>query len=137
MNKSFLKLLLSLCVLLSSVYSPLFANNDLGQNSLQKTGQQFSVAVNTTNQQHKADITGALEQNSKILEIDVAEIKEEESKTNFIKSSFFTTYITTAFYLLSLLYFYSYLKNSKNLQGLFTFLPTANRRFVLYQVFRL
>tara|TARA_R110002051_G_scaffold71624_5_gene129440 strand:+ start:81097 stop:81510 length:414 start_codon:yes stop_codon:yes gene_type:complete len=137
MKKSLLKFLLSLCILLSSVYSPLFANNDLGDIILQNTGQSFSLAVNTTHEHHKATITGTLEQNSKVLEINAAEIKEEESKNNYLKGSFFTTYITTAFYLLSLLYLFSYLKNSNTLQGLFTFLPTAGRRFVLYQVFRL
>ena len=137
MNKSFLKFLLTICVLLSSVYSPLFANNDIGDYILQNNGQPFAIATDTGNQQLSAKITGTLEQNNKVLELEADEIKEEENKNNFIKSSFYTTYVTTTFYLLSLLYLFSYLKNSANLQGLFIFLPTANRRFVLYQVFRL
>ena len=106
MKKSLLKFLLSLCILLSSVYSPLFANNDLGDIILQNSGQSFSLVVNTTHEQLKATITGTLEQNSKVLEINAAEIKEEENKNNYLKGSFFTTYITTGFYLLSLLYLF-------------------------------
>ena len=142
MKKSFLKFLLSIGILLSSVYSPLFANINLGEISLHGTEQQFAVLTpsNVLNSVHNqnATIKSSLDNVYKALEIDATEIEEEEeSEHSFIKKGGEFYYTSTTFYLLSLLFLFSFFTNNNRFQRLFTHFSYVNRRFVLFQVFRL
>jgi hypothetical protein len=138
MKKSLLKFLLSICILLSSICSPLFANFNIENTSLNTIAYQNTLSTNTdlTSNVHNqnAIISGASDKVGKILEIDAAEIEEEESENTFFKKGEKVYYTSASFYILFL---FSYLKNSTKLQMLFTIYPLVNRRFVLYQVFRL
>jgi len=140
MKKSFLKFLLSFCILLSSICSPLFANLNIGDTSFYTLDQQFTNSAHSNLeigfQNQNAIIKGSLDEIDKILEIDATEI-EEESENSFFKNDEELNYTSASLYLLSLLFLFSYLKNSNTLQRLFVFFPLFNRRFVLYQVFRL
>ena len=141
MKKSFLKFLLSICILLSSVYNPLFANINSGEISLHSTEQQFAISThsNLVNsvQNQNATIKGSLDNVDKVLEIDATEIEEEESEHSFIKKRGEFYYTSTTFYLLSLLFLFSFFTNNNRFQRLFTHFSYINRRFVLFQVFRL
>lgn len=142
MKKSFLKFLLSICILLSSVYSPLFANINSGENSLYTIEQQFAISthsnlLNSVRNQN-ATIKGSFDNADKVLEIDATEIEEEEeSEHSFIKKGGEFYYTSTTFYLLSLLFLFSFFTNNNRFQRLFTHFSYINRRFVLFQVFRL
>ena len=142
MKKSFLKFLLSICILLSSVYSPLFANINSGENSLYTIEQQFAISthsnlLNSVRNQN-ATIKGSFDNADKVLEIDATEIEEEEeSEHSFIKKGGEFYYTSTTFYLLSLLFLFSFFTNNNRFQRLFTHFSYVNRRFVLFQVFRL
>ena len=142
MKKSFLKFLLSICILLSSVYSPLFANINSGENSLYTTEQQFAISIHSnllnSVQNQNATIKGSFDNADKVLEIDATEIEEEEeSEHSFIKKGGEFYYTSTTFYLLSLLFLFSFFTNNNRFQRLFTHFSYINRRFVLFQVFRL
>lgn len=143
MKKSFLKFLLSICILLSSVYSPLFANINSGENSLYTIEQQFAISTHSnllnSVQNQNATIKGSFDNADKVLEIDATEIEEEEeeSEHSFIKKGGEFYYTSTAFYLLSLLFLFSFFTNNNRFQRLFTHFSYINRRFVLFQVFRL
>ena len=141
MKKSFLKFLLSICILLSSVYNPLFANINSGEISLHSTEQQFAISThsNLVNsvQNQNATIKGSLDNVDKVLEIDATEIEEEESEHSFIKKRGEFYYTSTTFYLLSLLFLFSFFTNNNRFQRLFTHFSYVNKRFVLFQVFRL
>ncbi|SEK95479.1 hypothetical protein SAMN04488008_102510 [Maribacter orientalis] len=142
MKKSFLKFLLSICILLSSVYSPLFANINSGENSLYTIEQQFAISthsnlLNSVRNQN-ATIKGSFDNADKVLEIDATEIEEEEeNEHSFIKKGGEFYYTSTTFYLLSLLFLFSFFTNNNRFQRLFTHFSYINRRFVLFQVFRL
>ncbi|SKB33272.1 hypothetical protein [Maribacter arcticus] len=141
MKKSLLKFLLSICILLSSICSPLFANFNIENTSLHTIAYQNTLSTNTdlTSNVHNqnAIISGTSDKVDKVLEIDAAEIEEEESENTFFKKGEKVYYTSASFYLLSILFLFSYLKNSTKLLMLFTIYPLVNRRFVLYQVFRL
>tara|TARA_R110000823_G_scaffold240298_1_gene365320 strand:- start:655 stop:1083 length:429 start_codon:yes stop_codon:yes gene_type:complete len=142
MKKSFLKFLLSICILLSSVYSPLFANINSGENSLYTIEQQFAISTHSnllnSVQNQNATIKGSFDNADKVLEIDATEIEEEEeSEHSFIKKGGEFYYTSTTFYLLSLLFLFSFFTNNNRFQRLFTHFSYINRRFVLFQVFRL
>ncbi|TDT46128.1 hypothetical protein CLV90_0171 [Maribacter spongiicola] len=139
MKKGFLKFLLSICILLSGIYSPLFANNNLEDTSFQSI-QQLTHSLNNnlkTVVGHDANLKGNFNSLEKVLEIEAVEIEEEESEHTFFKKASEQQQAAISFYLLSVLFLFSYFTNSNSLQRLFTFLPTADRRFVLYQVFRI
>lgn len=142
MKKSFLKFLLSICILLSSVYSPLFANINSGENSLYTIEQQFAISTHSnllnSVQNQNATIKGSFDNADKVLEIDATEIEEEEeSEHSFIKKGGEFYYTSTTFYLLSLLFLFSFFTNNNRFRRLFTHFSYINRRFVLFQVFRL
>ena len=142
MKKSFLKFLLSICILLSSVYSPLFANINSGENSLYTIEQQFAISTHSnllnSVQNQNATIKGSFDNADKVLEIDATEIEEEEeNEHSFIKKGGEFYYTSTTFYLLSLLFLFSFFTNNNRFQRLFTHFSYINRRFVLFQVFRL
>lgn len=142
MKKSFLKFLLSICILLSSVYSPLCANINSGENSLYTIEQQFAISTHSnllnSVQNQNATIKGSFDNADKVLEIDATEIEEEEeSEHSFIKKGGEFYYTSTTFYLLSLLFLFSFFTNNNRFQRLFTHFSYINRRFVLFQVFRL
>ncbi|HDZ05369.1 hypothetical protein LCGC14_0070120 [marine sediment metagenome] len=139
MKKSFLKFLLSTCILLSGVYSPLFANSNLEDTTFGLTEQFTST---TTNKQDAvvhsdANFKGTFGNLDTVLEIEAVEIEEEENENSFFSKNVEYQKTTVSYYLLSVLFLFSYFTNSNTLQKLFTFLPTADRRFVLYQVFRI
>ncbi|MGB3144810.1 MAG: hypothetical protein WBB24_11945 [Maribacter sp.] len=141
MKKSFLKFLLPLGILLLCVCNPVLANLNIGDSSFYTTSHQ-KIAFSTTNVQygsinHNATITNALSDVDKVLQITTAESEEEENEPISLKKVENNTYISASFHLLSLLFLFSYLENSPNLHRLFSFFPLANRRFVLFQVFRL
>ncbi|WP_036157453.1 hypothetical protein [Maribacter forsetii] len=139
MKKSFLKFLLSICILLSGIYSPLFANYNIEGSSFHST-QQFTNSISNTQEaavQHNASLKGSFDNLDKGIEIEAVEIEEEESEQTFFKKETERQQATASFYLLAVLFLFSYFTNSNKLQRLFTFLPTADRRFVLYQVFRI
>jgi len=139
MKKSFLKFLLSTCILLSSIYSPLLAHYHREVTSFH-LAQQFTNSINANQESvvhHDAVLKNSFENLEKVLEIEAVEIEEEESEQTFIKKDADNHQAAASFYLLSVLFLFSYFTNSITLQQLFTFLPTADRRFVLYQVFRI
>ncbi|SHJ51892.1 hypothetical protein SAMN04488007_0592 [Maribacter aquivivus] len=139
MKKGFLKFLLSICILLSGIYSPLFANNNIEATSF-RTIQQISNSVNNnlvSVADHNAVLKGTFDNLDKVLEIEAIEIEEEESEHIFYKKDVEQQQAAISYYLLSVLFLFSYFTNSNSLQRLFNFLPTADRRFVLYQVFRI
>ena len=139
MKKGFLKFLLSICILLSGIYSPLFANNNIEGTSFH-TIQQITNSVNNNLEsvaEHNVVLKGTFDNLDKVLEIEAVEIEEEESEHIFYKKDVEQQQAAISFYLLSVLFLFSYFTNSNSLQRLFTFLPTADRRFVLYQVFRI
>ncbi|WP_282048596.1 hypothetical protein [Maribacter aquivivus] len=139
MKKGFLKFLLSICILLSGIYSPLFANNNIEATSF-RTIQQISNSVNNnlvSVADHNAVLKGTFDNLDKVLEIEAIEIEEEESEHIFYKKGVEQQQAAISYYLLSVLFLFSYFTNSNSLQRLFNFLPTADRRFVLYQVFRI
>tara|TARA_R110000764_G_scaffold3072_1_gene12996 strand:+ start:629 stop:1048 length:420 start_codon:yes stop_codon:yes gene_type:complete len=139
MKKSFLKFLISTCILLSGVFSPLFAYSSLEDSSFNSIEQFRSTP--TTNQElvahQNATIKGNYGNLDNTLEIEAVEIEEEENEHSFLNKDVEYQKATVSFYLLSILFLFSYFTNSNSLQRLFIFLPTANRRFVLYQVFRI
>ncbi|MGO4919470.1 hypothetical protein [Maribacter spongiicola] len=140
MKKSFLKFLISTCILLSGIYSPLLANYNIGATSFQSI-QQFTNSIDnnveTVVVDNDAVLKGTLDNSEKALEIEAVEIGEEESEHTFYKKDIEQHQAAISYYLLSVLFLFSYFTNSNSLQKLFNFLPTANRRFALYQVFRL
>lgn len=139
MKKNFIKFFLFTCILLTSIGSSLFANYNI-ESSCYGTFKHISKLSHTTQNiaNHKAVIKNILGSSKKDLDLDAIEIEEEEeSKHSSINKTIDKNYITASFYLLSLLFLFNYLKNSPLLQRLFTFLSTINRRFVLYQVFRI
>ncbi|WP_299325893.1 hypothetical protein [uncultured Maribacter sp.] len=139
MKKGFLKFLLSTCILLSGIYSPLFANNNIGGTSFHAIQQLTNSLDNNleTVVDHNAVLKGTFGNLDKVFEIEAVEIEEEESEHAFFKKAGEHHHASISFYLLSVLFLFSYFTNSNSLQRLFTFLPTADRRFVLYQVFRI
>ena len=140
MKQSFLKFLISTCILLSGIYSPLFANNNIGVTSFHSI-QQFANSIDNNTKtvvvDYDAIFKGTLDNSENALEIEAVEIGEEESEHAFFKKDVEQHEALISYYLLSVLFLFSYFTNSNSLQKLFTFLPTADRRFVLYQVFRL
>ncbi|TLP73131.1 hypothetical protein [Maribacter sp. ACAM166] len=141
MKKNFLKFILSICILLFSVCSPLFGNFNIENSSFHTVDNQNIVSaitlLKTVIHDQNTTIKGSSDEVVKVLEIDAAEIEEEESENSVLKKGEEVIYTTGSFYLLSLLFLFSYLKNSSKLQRLFTFSPIAIRRFVLFQVFRI
>ncbi|MDF4203426.1 hypothetical protein PXD56_10695 [Maribacter sp. SA7] len=139
MKKGFLKFLLSICILLSGIYSPLFANNNIEGTSFH-TIQQHTHSLDNSSESvviHNATLKGTLNNIDKVLEIEAVGIEEEESEQTFFKKDTERQQASISFYLLSILFLFSYFTNSNSLPRLFNFLPIANRRFVLYQVFRI
>jgi len=140
MKNSFLKFLLSICILLTGVYSPLFGNHNIEGTSFNNI-QQFTNSITDTQEEvvhHNTSLKGNFDDLDKGLEIEAIEIEEEEeSKQTFFKKDTEHQQTTASFYLLSVLFLFIYFTNSCTLQKLFTFLPIADRRFVLYQVFRI
>ncbi|MEP2278016.1 hypothetical protein [Maribacter sp.] len=139
MKKGFLKFLLSICILLSGIYSPLFANNNIEGTSFH-TIHQYTHSLDNSSESvvdHNATLKGTLNNIDKVLEIEAVEIEEEESEQTFFKKDSERQQASISFYLLSILFLFSYFTNSNSLPKLFNFLPIANRRFVLYQVFRI
>jgi len=139
MKKGFLKFLLSVCILLSGIYSPLFAHNNIEGTSFQSI-QRLTYSLNNnleTIVAHDAVLKSSFNNLDKVLEIEAVEIEEEESEQTFFKKDTERQQASISFYLLSVLFLFSYFTNSNSLPKLFTFLPIANRRFVLYQVFRI
>ena len=141
MKKNFLKFLLSICILPTSVCNPLFANINIGESLLLNNDQYFITSTNTSLlngvQNQNATIKGSLDNVDKVLEIDATEIEEEESENSFIKKGGDFYYSSATFYLLSLLFLFSFFTNNNRFQRLFTHFYYVNRRFVLFQVFRL
>tara|TARA_R110002074_G_scaffold197610_8_gene364897 strand:+ start:21367 stop:21789 length:423 start_codon:yes stop_codon:yes gene_type:complete len=140
MKNSFLKLILSICILLSSVYSPLFANVNSGEISLQNTVQHFSIVTSSQNSQHEATISDAINHSKKVLELEAAKIEEEEeeeSEPSFFKKGGEVIYASASFYLLSLLFLFTYFEGRNRFETLFNHFFYVNKRFVLFQVFRL
>jgi hypothetical protein len=137
MKNTFLKHILSICILLSSVYSPLFANVNSGEISLQNTVQHFSIVTSSQNSQHETTISNAINHSSKVLELEVAKIEEEESEPSFFKKGGEVIYASAAFYLLSLLFLFTYFEGRNRFETLFNHFFYVNKRFVLFQVFRL
>ncbi|WP_419213011.1 hypothetical protein ACNR9Q_02470 [Maribacter sp. X9] len=138
MKGLFFKYFLSLIILLFSICSPALAYSNTSGSSFYHHTQSvtpgntdFYVALQNKN----THVKGSLGDNNKSLEIDAAEIEEEEESSLLkIEGSKFNS---TSFYLLSLLFLFSYLLKSKNLQKLLSFIHLSDRRFVLFQVFRL
>ena len=137
MKNTFLKLILSICILLSSVYSPLFAYVNSGEISLQNTVQHFSIVTSSQNSQHEATISDAINHSKKVLELEAAKIEEEESEPSFFKKGGEVIYASASFYLLSLLFLFSYFEGRNRFETLFNHFFYVNKRFVLFQVFRL
>lgn len=137
MKNTFLKLILSICILLSSVYSPLFAYVNSGEISLQNTVQHFSIVTSSQNSQHEATISDAINHSNKVLELEAAKIEEEESEPSFFKKGGEVIYASASFYLLSQLFLFSYFEGRNRFETLFNHFFYVNKRFVLFQVFRL
>lgn len=137
MKNTFLKLILSICILLSSVYSPLFAYVNSGEISLQNTVQHFSIVTSSQNSQHEATISDAINHSNKVLELEAAKIEEEESEPSFFKKGGEVIYASASFYLLSLLFLFTYFEGRNRFETLFNHFFYVNKRFVLFQVFRL
>ena len=137
MKKSFLKFLLSICILISSVYSPLFANINSGEFSLHLTEHQFPIVIGSPTSQNTATIAGAIDHANKVLELEAAKIEEEESKSSSFKKGEEVTYASASFYLLSLLFLFTYFESRNSFETLSSHFFYVNKRFVLFQVFRL
>ena len=90
-----------------------------------------------TTQENSATVQGNFNLVDKQLQIDPAEIEEEEKNASRLLNTKYITYSTVTFYLLAILFLFNYLKNSANLHKLFSFTPYTNRRFALFQVFRI
>lgn len=139
MKKSLLKFLLSLCILLTGIYSPLFANYNIegtSFNSVQKLSNSISNTPKAASF-HKAVLKNSFGNLNKLLEIEAIEIEEEENEQSHVKKLVEFQQASASFYLLAVLFLFSYFTNSSTLHKLFTFLPITDRRFVLYQVFRI
>lgn len=139
MKKSLLKFLLSLCILLTGIYSPLFANYNIEGTSFHSV-QKLSNSISNTPEAasfHKAVLKNSFGNLNKLLEIEAIEIEEEENEQSHVKKLVEFQQASASFYLLAVLFLFSYFTNNSTLHKLFTFLPVANRRFVLYQVFRI
>ena len=139
MKKRFFKYFLSFAILLFSICNPLLANFNTSNTSLYPLNQKNILGGSAnhyvSDQNQNTNINSVLGSVDKSLEIEAAEIEEEEESTfSKIEGS---KYYSASFYLLSLLFLFSYLENSQNLQKLFSFTHLANSRFVLFQVFRL
>lgn len=93
----------------------------------------FKTGLQHTNASIKSPLNGG----DKLTKRDTAETEEEENEPILLKKAEANPYLSAPFYLLSLLFLFSYLENSAILHKLFSFYPLANRRFVLFQVFRL
>ena len=137
MKNTFLKIILSICILLSGVYSPLFANVNSGDISLQSADQHFSIVTGSQDSQHKATISGTVDHTNKVLEVEAAKIEEEESEPSFLKKGGEITYASASFYLLSLLFLFIYFEGRNKFGTLVHHFFYINKRFVLFQVFRL
>ena len=138
MKRLFFKYLLSLTILFFSICSPALAYTNTGCSSFY-THTQSTTTGNTdfylTPQNKNTQVKSAFGDNNKSLEIDATEIEEEEESSLLkIEGSKFNS---ASFYLLSLLFLFSYLQNSKNLHKLLSFIHLSDRRLVLFQVFRL
>ncbi|WP_405411995.1 hypothetical protein [Maribacter sp. Asnod1-A12] len=141
MKKNFLQFILFICLLLSSIGGTLFANYNIEGSSFYTTNQVskfFSSNQNFGDHNHKAVLKNVFGNDVKSLEFDAVEIEEEEESKHYsLSSSVDQNYPSAAFYLLSLLFLFSYLENSNTLSKLFKSFSTVDRRFVLYQVFRI
>ncbi|SNR58034.1 hypothetical protein SAMN04488009_2601 [Maribacter sedimenticola] len=139
MKKSLLKFLLSICILLTGIYSPLYGNYNIEHTSFHNI-QQFQHAIANTQETvalHKTVLKNSFGDLDKAMAIEAIEIEEEESKQSHYQKDVEHQQASASFYLLAVLFLFSYFTNSSTQKKLFTFLPKANRRFVLYQVFRI
>ena len=141
MKKSILKFILPICILLVSVCNPVFAYHHIGHSSFNPNNPQ-EIALSTSKVQHgslnhHASITHTFGDFDKVLKLTTTESEEEENEPVTLKKVEHNAKVHASFYLLSLLFLFSYLENSPNLHRLFSFSPIENRRFVLFQVFRL
>lgn len=141
MKKGFLKFILYLGILLTSVCSSLWANDNIVHTSYDS---EYHQNLTSTDSYLKIEVPNqhAILENpshgiSKVFEIEATEAEEEESENTLFKKIEEVHYTSTSLYFVPLQFSLSYLTNSPRFQRLFTFLPLTNRRFVLYQVFRI
>jgi hypothetical protein len=123
-------------MLLSSAYSPLFAKVDSGKISSHGIEQLLSIGASSQINQLKTTISGAIEHTNKVLELE-AVVVEEQSEPSFFKKGEEITYASASFYLLSLLFLFTYFEKRSSFEASLNHFFYVNKRFVLFQVFRL
>jgi len=140
MIRAFLKYLLSLCILLLSVYSHLYAQTYQGFTSyslLKKLKGSEHASIGAVQNDQAFSFKYASPVPEKSFKVEATDIEEEDYKfISFKKYLESNSYFTAAFYALALAFFFRYIKTSLLFCKHFSY-TLSQRRYLLFQVFRI